>query len=222
MVWGLFIISTLAQLGVNYIGILAALGGLAIGLGVALRDTFDCLLCGIILMMGRIKIGDYVEIGDRCRGKVIDIQYRTTLIETDDGAIVSIFNNQFFDKDFRNISFSGDYQRLHIAFKVQKEIDSPKVREMLAQALIDKVPEIAKSPQPIILFDSSDRLHINMIAQVWVSVYKYDEGISHVKEALFNTLLENGLADMSVDSQVNFIKPIADVNEADMYKNQHS
>lgn len=222
VVWGLFIISTLAQLGVNYIGILATLGGLAIGLGVALRDTFDCLLCGIILMMGRIKIGDYVEIGDRCRGKVIDIQYRTTLIETDDGAIVSIFNNQFFDKDFRNISFSGDYQRLHIAFKVQKEIDSPKVREMLAQALIDKVPEIAKSPQPIILFDSSDRLHINMIAQVWVSVYKYDEGISHVKEALFNTLLENGMADMSVDSQVNFIKPIADVSEADMYKNQHS
>ena len=89
----------------NRMANLAALGGLAIGLGVALRDTFDCLLCGIILMMGRIKIGDYVEFGDRCRGKVIDIQYRTTLIETDDGAIVSIFNNQFFDKDFKNISF---------------------------------------------------------------------------------------------------------------------
>ena len=213
LVWGIFIISTLAQMGVNYIGILATLGGLAIGLGVALRDTFDCLLCGIILMMGRIKIGDYVEIGDRCRGKVIDIQYRTTLIETDDGAIVSIFNNQFFDKDFKNISFSGDYQRLHIAFKVQKEIDSYKVREMLVQALVEKVPEVAKSPQPIILFDSSDRLHINMIAQVWISVYKYDEGISHVKEALFNTLLENGMSDMSVDSIVNFNKSINDVSE---------
>lgn len=213
LVWGLFIISTLAHMGVNYIGILAALGGLAIGLGVALRDTFDCLLCGIILMMGRIKIGDYVEFGDRCRGKVIDIQYRTTLIETDDGAIVSIFNNQFFDKDFKNISFSGNYQRLHIAFKVQKDIDSYKVREMLAQALVEKVPEVAKSPYPIILFDSSDRLHINMIAQVWISVYKYDEGISHVKEALFNTLLENGLSDMSVDSIVNFVKPISDVSE---------
>lgn len=220
LVWGLFIISTLAQMGVNYIGILAALGGLAIGLGVALRDTFDCLLCGIILMMGRIKIGDYVEIGDRCRGKVIDIQYRTTLIETDDGAIVSIFNNQFFDKDFKNISFSGDYQRLHIAFKVQKEINTHKVKELLAQALIDKVPEVAKSPKPVILFDSCDRIHINMIAQVWLYVYNYDEGISHVKEALFNTLLENGMADMSVDSVVNFVKPITDVSEANMYNEQ--
>lgn len=99
---------------------------------------------------------------------------------------------------------------------MQKDIDSYKVREMLAQALVEKVPEVAKSPYPIILFDSSDRLHINMIAQVWISVYKYDEGISHVKEALFNTLLENGLSDMSVDSIVNFVKPISDVSEVDI------
>ena len=52
-----------------------------------------------------------------------------------------------------------------------------------------------------------------MIAQVWISVYKYDEGISHVKEALFNTLLENGMSDMSVDSIVNFNKSIDDVSE---------
>lgn len=214
VVWGVFLIATLAYIEVNYIGILAALGGLAVGLGVALRDTFDCLLCGIILMMGRIKIGDYVEIGGICRGKVIDIQYRTTLIETDDGAVISIFNNQFFDKEFRNISFSGDYQRLHIAFKVQKEIDSPKVRKMLAQALADKVPQLAKFPAPMILFDSSDRSHINMIAQVWLSVYEYDEGISCVKETIFNTLLENGMADMSVDTVLNYLKPISDVSEA--------
>lgn len=213
IVWGVFIIATLAYLEVNYIGILAALGGLAIGLGVALRDTFDCLLCGIILMMGRVKIGDYVEIGGVCRGKVIDIQYRTTLIETDDGAIVSIFNNQFFDKEFRNISFSGDYQRLHIAFKVQKEIDSLKVREILAQALTEKVSQLAKFPAPVILFDSCDLLHINMIAQVWMSVYEYDEGISNVKETIYNTLLEHGLSDMSVNSCVNFEKQILDLSE---------
>ena len=217
VVWCVFVLLSLAYIEVNYIGILATLGGFAIGLGVALRDTFDCLLCGIILMMGRIKIGDYVEIGNSYRGKVIDIQYRTTLIETDDGAVISVFNTQFFDKDFRNMSYTGDYQRLHIAFRVQKEIDTVKVREMLAQALTEKVPEIAKHPAPVILFGSSDNYHINMIAQVWVSVYDYDEGISNVKEALFNTLFEHGLRDMSVESRVIFTKDIMDVKEADIY-----
>lgn len=217
MVWGVYVILALAYVEVNYIGILAALGGFAIGLGVALRDTFDCLLCGIILMMGRIKIGDYVEIGNSYRGKVIDIQYRTTLIETDDGAVISVFNTQFFDKDFRNLSYTGDYQRLHIAFRVQKEIDTVKVREMLAKALAEKVPEIAKHPAPIILFGSSDSYHINMIAQVWMSVYDYDEGISNVKETLFNTLFEHGLSDMSVESRVIFTKGIMDVKEASIY-----
>lgn len=56
-----------------------------------------------------------------------------------------------------------------------------------------------------------------MIAQVWVSVYDYDEGISNVKETLFNTLFEHGLRDMSVESRVIFTKDIVDVKEADIY-----
>ena len=206
VVWSIFIVVALAYIEVNSIGIIATLGGLAVGLGVALRDTFDCLLCGIILMMGRIKIGDVVEVGNDIRGKVIDIQYRTTLIETDDGANISVFNTQFFGKDFRNVSYSGKYQRLHLSFKVQKEIDAPKVREMLAQALIDGVPELAKSPAPKILFGASDRFHVDMIAQVWVPVMDYYEAISNVKETLFNTLKAHGMSNMSVDSRVRIIK----------------
>lgn len=206
VVWGIFIVVALAYIEVNSIGIIATLGGLAVGLGVALRDTFDCLLCGIILMMGRIKIGDVVEVGNDIRGKVVDIQYRTTLIETDDGANISVFNTQFFGKEFRNVSYSGKYQRLHISFKVQKEIDAPKVREMLAQALIDRVPELAKHPAPKILFGASDRFHVDMIAQVWVPVMDYYEAISNVKETLFNTLKEHGMSNMSVDSRVRIIK----------------
>jgi len=208
IVWGAFIVAALAYVEVNSVGIIATLGGLAVGLGIALRDTFDCLLCGIMLMMGRIKIGDVVEVGTDIRGKVVDIQYRTTLIETDDGAIISVFNTQFFGKDFRNVSYSGKYQRLHLSFKVQKEIDSPKVREMLAQALAEKVPELAKSPAPKILFGASDRFHVDMIAQVWVPVMDYYEAISNVKETLFNTLKENGMSNMSVDSRVRLIKNI--------------
>lgn len=210
VVWSVFIVVALAYVEVNSIGIIATLGGLAVGLGIALRDTFDCLLCGIILMMGRIKIGDVVEVGNDIRGKVVDIQYRTTLIETDDGAIISVFNTQFFGKDFRNVSYSGKYQRLHISFKVQKEIDSPQIREMLAQALIDKVPELAKSPAPRILFGASDRFHVDMIAQVWVPVMDYYETISNVKETLFNTLKEHGMSNMSVDSRVRLIKNIVE------------
>lgn len=215
VIWGVFIVSALAYIEVNSIGIIATLGGLAVGLGVALRDTFDCLLCGIILMMGRIKIGDVVEVGNDIRGKVVDIQYRATLIETDDGAIISVFNTQFFGKDFRNVSYSGKYQRLHLSFKVQKEIDSPKVREMLAQALIDEVPELAKSPAPKILFGASDRFHVDMIAQVWVPVMDYYEAISNVKETLFNTLKAHGMSNMSVDSRVRIIKNMVEDNSTD-------
>ena len=215
VMWGGFIVLSLAYVEVNTIGIIATLGGLAVGLGVALRDTFDCLICGIILMMGRIKIGDVVEVGKEIRGKVIDIQYRATIIETDDGDVISVFNNEFFGKDFKNVSYLGEYQRLHIAFKVQKEIDAPEVRKMLAQALAEKVPELAKSPAPKVLFGASDRFHIDMIAQVWVPVMNYYETISNVKETLFNTLKEHGMSNMSVDSRVRLIKNIVETENSE-------
>lgn len=208
--WGVYIIISLTIIKVNTIGIIATLGGLAVGLGIALRDTFDCFLCGIMLMMGRVKIGDVVECGNEIRGKVIDIQYRTTLIETDDGAVISVFNTQFFGKDFRNVSSTGDYQRLHLTFKVQKEIDSVEVRKLLTQALIDNVPELAKTPEPKVLFSASDRFHVDMIAQVWVPIFDYYETIAKVKETLFNTLKANGMSNMSVDSRVRIIKNISD------------
>ena len=50
-----------------------------------------------------------------------------------------------------------------------------------------------------------------------MSVYDYDEGISNVKETLFNTLFEHGLSDMSVESRVIFTKGIMDVKEAEIY-----
>ena len=76
------------------------------------------------------------------------------------------------------------------------------------------MPELAKSPAPKILFNASNRFHVDMIAQVWVPVMDYYEAISNVKETLFNTLKENGLSNMSVDSRVRLIKNIVEESGA--------
>ena len=81
---------------------------------------------------------------------------------------------------------------------------------MLADALAERVPELAKTPAPKILFSGSDRFHVDMIAQVWVPVIGYYEAISNVKETLFNTLKEHGMSNMSVDSRVRIIKQIVE------------
>lgn len=211
LIWGLYGIISLSIIEINSMGIIAALGGLTVGLGIALRDTFDCFICGVSMMMGRVKIGDIIECGDDIRGKVVDIQYRTTQILTDDGATISIFNSSLFKKEFRNVSRTGEFERLRLIFKVQKEIDSPKVREMLRESLIKKVPQLKNAPAPKILFHCSDRFYVEMIAQVWIPVNDYYDAISNVKETLFIALKEHGMSNMSVDSRVRVVKLEHDV-----------
>ena len=205
-VWAVYVLIALTYLEINSMGIIAALGGLTVGLGIALRDTFDCFICGLTLMMGRLKIGDVVECEDGLRGVVKDIQYRTTLIETDTGAVVSVFNTSLFDKGFKNVSRLGDYQMMRLGFRVQKNVDVDWVMSILEKNLIKDVPQLSPDRKPLVLFDSTDRFHIDMIAQVWISIKDYYEAISNVKKSIFKTLRDNNLSNMDVDSRIRILK----------------
>lgn len=205
LVWGVFAIMSLFVLEVNGMGILAILSGVMVGVGIALRDTIDCFLCGVSMMMGRVKIGDYVMCGD-VRGRVVDIQYRTTQIETEDGAILSFFNNAFFDKNYRNLSRKNKHERMMLHFKLQKDADITSLRDVLIQDLLNKIPEVAHHPAPRIHFVASERFYMELLAEVWVPVSDYLRVSSLVKEVLFLSIRDHGLANMMPDVRTRIIE----------------
>lgn len=198
--WGVFAIIALGIFEVNGVGIVAVISGITVGVGIALRETLDCFFCGLSLMMGRLHIDDMVEC-EGVRGKVLDIQYRTTQILTDEGAVISFFNTAFFGKSYRNLNALGEYQREHLYFKMQKDADITKMRPILEKALIEKIPELAKNPAPEILFESTDRFYMTLFAQVWLPVRNYCFIRSKVKEIIFLTMKEHGISNMMEDKR---------------------
>lgn len=205
LVWGAFAVVSLFIFEVNGVGILAILSGVMVGVGIALRDTIDCFLCGIAMMMGRVKVGDYVMC-ENVRGRVIDIQYRTTQIETEDGAIVSFFNTSFFGKNYRNLTRNGKYERMLLNFKLQKDADITSLREEFINELLEGIPEIARHPAPRIHFVSSERFYMDLMAEVWVPVDDYLCISSRVKELLFLSIRKHGLANMMPDVRTRIIE----------------
>lgn len=205
VVWGIFAVLTLFILEVNGMGILAVLSGVMVGVGIALRDTIDSFLCGISMMMGRVKLGDYVMC-ENVRGRVVDIQYRTTQIETEDGAIVSFFNTAFFGKNYRNLTGKDRYERMLLHFKLQKDADITHLREVFIQELLDELPEIARHPAPRIHFVASERFYMELMAEVWVPVDDYLRVSSAVKELLFLSIRRHGLANMMPDVRTRIIQ----------------
>lgn len=205
LVWGAFAVLSLFILEVNGMGILAVMSGVMVGVGIALRDTIDSFLCGVSMMMGRVRIGDTV-VCENVRGRVVDIQYRTTQIETEDGAIVSFFNTAFFGKNYRNLTGKNEYERMLLHFKLQKDADITALRGEFVEELLAEIPEIARHPAPRIHFVASERFYMELMAEVWVPVSDYLRVSSRVKEVLFLSIRHHGLANMMPDVRTRIIE----------------
>ena len=109
-------------------------GGLSAGIGLALKDVINNFIYGIQLMGGRLRVGDWIEC-DGIRGRVTDINYQTTQIETVSGTLVAFLNATLFGKSFQNLTRNNDYEFTKVTVGVPYGVDMDKVRSILTEAL---------------------------------------------------------------------------------------
>ena len=109
-------------------------GGLSAGIGLALKDIINNFIYGIQLMGGRLRVGDWIEC-DGVRGKVTDINYQTTLVETVNGTQVAFLNSSLFGKNFVNLTRNNSYEFTKVTVGVAYGTDFQKVRELLEKGL---------------------------------------------------------------------------------------
>ena len=109
-------------------------GGLSAGIGLALKDILNNFIYGIQLMGGRLRVGDWIEC-DGVRGKVTDINYQTTLVETINGTQVAFLNSSLFGKNFTNLTRNNAYEFTKVTVGVAYGTDFQRVRELLESGL---------------------------------------------------------------------------------------
>jgi small-conductance mechanosensitive channel len=83
----------------------ALLAVFAVGF-VATWSVLSNAFCSVVLLLARpFQIGDSVEVvADNLRGEVVDFTLLFTTLRDDDGALIQIPNNQFFQKAIRRRS----------------------------------------------------------------------------------------------------------------------
>ena len=111
-------------------------GGLSAGVGLALKDILNNFIYGIQLMGGRLRVGDWIEC-DGVRGKVTDISYQTTVVETTRRTQVAFLNSALFSKSFTNLTKDNSYELTIITVGVAYGTDFQRVRELLENGLED-------------------------------------------------------------------------------------
>ena len=125
---------------------------LLVGIGIGLQQTFNDLICGIIILFERsVMVGDVVEVADHEVGTVRKIGARTATVETRDDIIIFVPNSKLIGENVVNWSHVERKARFHVKVGVAYGSDTSLVRDILYK-VADEHQQILKSPKPIVRF----------------------------------------------------------------------
>ena len=212
LVWFTYIIVIVLTLHIPTNSLSLVAGGLSAGIGLALKDTLNNFIYGIQLMSGRLRIGDWI-VCDGIRGKVTDIGYQCTQIETVDGAEMSFLNATLFAKNFSNLTRNHGYEFVKITVGVAYGTDIQRVRELLGEAmqtLQDKDAfgrDIVDTKRGVsVTLEDMDDSAVTIAVKQQVLVAERVGYIDRAKELIYNTLNENGIAIPFPQCDIHLVK----------------
>ncbi|MBK7129931.1 MAG: mechanosensitive ion channel [Crocinitomicaceae bacterium] len=127
----------LRSLGMNLTLFLGATAFLLVGVGLGLQHIFSMYFSGLFLLLERsVKVGDIVEIPNLVNdnvvvAKIIEINLRTSKIETRDGMILIVPNNKLTHETVNNWTYGSHLTRFTIPVTVAYGSDLELVKEIL-------------------------------------------------------------------------------------------
>ncbi len=191
IIWGIWLMIALSVFHVGKSWLLAIFAGLSTGLGFASKDILENIYYGISLMMGRVKVGDYI-VCDGTRGKVSSISYTSTMLEATDGSVIAFQNSQLFSKNYKNMTRNHGYELDILEVGIAYGSNVKEVKKLLIDELM-KLDCIYKEKGVKIVLKSFDDNCITLKVLVWVNVLTQygDDGI--IMECIYDTLNEHGI-----------------------------
>lgn len=173
--WVILILGTvlaLDQVNFDVTGFIAGLGVAGFTIGFALQDIAKNFISGLLLLYRQpFHLGDYVRISD-FEGRVKEINVRDTVIETLDGELVIIPNQDVFENPILNYS-DTELRRRSLSIGLGYNEDADIAIDVFLNAL-KAVPGVEATPEPSIRVVALGESTLNLLALYWINQAKND------------------------------------------------
>jgi small-conductance mechanosensitive channel len=151
-VWVIVIGVALETIGIRFNLLIASSAALLVGLGFGLQQIFNDYISGLLILFeGNLKVQDVVQMEDGTIGRVMEINLRTSKIETRDDYIIIVPNHRLISNNIINWSHMESLTRFHVGVGVAYGSDTLQVEKALLDCANDH-PDIAAAPKPFVRF----------------------------------------------------------------------
>jgi small-conductance mechanosensitive channel len=155
---------------VDLSGALAALGVTSLIISLALQPTLSSLASGLLLLGDRpFDPGDWIEV-EEVAGRVVDVNWRTTRVETRDGDVVVFPNSTLSDANIINRSQPARLHRVVVSLTVAYSNPPTLAKEMLLAAA-RATEGVLEDPPPDARVTTIDDPLMGWDVHLWVDDY---------------------------------------------------
>ncbi len=189
LVFGLFAIMAMQNLGVELLPLVAGLGVAGAGMALALQGVLGNVAAGLTIIFTQpFHVGDYISIAEE-DGEVLDINlFSTTLGHTDRSKVI-IPNRKIVGEILHNC---GQIRRLALTVGIAYGSDVNAALS-LVDGILQANRRVLKTPAPVVgvakLADSSISLNINP----WVAVPDFEAATSEINKAVLETFRDQSI-----------------------------
>lgn len=186
----LVILVAMSTVGFEVTAFVALLGGLAVGIGMALQGSLANLAGGILILFFRpFKVGDYIESVDRS-GTVEEITVLQTILLTPDMRTVILPNGSVFNNPIINYSKFG-IRRVEVKVGIDYKDDFDEVKKVLMEVFKNE-PLMLDDKGYVLEIDEFGDNSVNLAMYGYTKTENYLQAKWNLNRATKKAIDENG------------------------------
>jgi small-conductance mechanosensitive channel/CRP-like cAMP-binding protein len=191
---GVALVMLLSRSGVNLLSLITTSAVLTAVIGLSLQDTLTHLVSGIALQLeSSIGIGDWIRVDDKPIGKVLEIRWRSTLIQTKNGDLVVVPNAMITRGVITNFNKDGLQNRRWVHVNVHLRHPPNLVQQAVLEAL-QGTPNMSVEAPPDCLVWAFRDSWLEYAVRYRLIDYLADDGTdSEVRKRIWYALRRHGI-----------------------------